>query len=195
MSSNAGFGELLVGAYHQRLNGCEIVSYNNRSPEQGVQMETDVLAIDNQRENGNQHIYVCEVVTHLNGGLYSGSPNDTDGWWMEYSSTSSYHHSLETLWRKFIDGHNYVTQTFPEAEYSFQFWAPAVTGGQNRGYLIQGLERLEEEFEAEVGEKLDLVINENYTARIEELQNEAKGDTSNYGSPAFRFIQILENLK
>lgn len=195
MSSTAGLGELLVGAYHQRLNGCEIVSYNNRSPVQGVQMETDVLAINNKRENGNQHIYLCEVVTHLDGGLYSGSPDDTDGWWMDYSNTSSYHYSLETLWRKFIDGHNYVSQTFPKAEYSFQFWAPVVTGGQNRGYLIQGLERLKDEFEAEVDENLNLVINETYTARIEELQEEAKDDTSNYGSPAFRFIQILENLE
>lgn len=195
MSRNAGWGELLVGAYHQRLNGCEIVSYNNRSAEPGDQMETDVLAIDTHKENKNQHIYVCEVVTHLDGGLYSGSPDDPEGWWMEYSNTSSYHHSFETLWRKFLDGHQYVSRTFPEAEYSYQFWAPVVTGGQNRGFLIQGLERLEDEFESETGEDLELVINEEYTARIEELQEIARGDTSDYGSPAFRFIQILENLE
>lgn len=195
MSSNAGWGELLVGAYHQRLNGCEIVSYNNRSAEQGDQMETDVLAIDNRSGNGKQHIYVCEVVTHLNGGLYSGSPDDTEGWWMEYSNTSSYHYSLETLWRKFLDGYQYVCQTFPDAKYSFQFWAPVVTGGQNRGYLIQGLERLEEEFESETGEQLELVINDEYSDRIDDLRDKARGDTSNYGSPAFRFIQILENLE
>lgn len=195
MPINAGWGELLVGAYHKKRNGCEVVSYNNRSAEQGDQMETDVLAFNNQSGNGKRHIYVCEVVTHLDGGLYSGSPDDTEGWWMEYSSTSSYHHSLERLWRKFRDGHRYVSQTFPEAEYSFQFWAPAVTGGQNYGYLIQGLDRLEEEFEEATGEGLELVINERYTDRIEKLREEAKDDTSNYGSPAFRFIQILENLK
>lgn len=195
MSSTAGWGELLVGAYHQRLNDCEVVSYNNRSAEPGDQMETDVLAINNQSNNGKQQIYVCEVVTHLDGGLYSGSPDDTEGWWMEYSNTSSYHHSLETLWRKFQDGRRYVHQTFPDAEYSFQFWAPVVKGGQNRGQLIQGLERLEEEFESETGDQLELVINEEYSDRIEDLRDEARGDTSNYGSPAFRFIQILENLE
>jgi hypothetical protein len=158
-------------------------------------METDVLTIDNAKHDGKQHIYVCEVVTHLNGGLYSGSPDDTGGWWMEYSNTSSYHHSLETLWRKFLDGHRYVRQTFPDGKYSFEFWAPVVTGGQNRGFLIQGLERLKTEFEAETGEQLELIINEDYSDRIEDLQNEARGDTSNYGSPAFRFIQILENLE
>jgi len=158
-------------------------------------METDVLAIDNAKHDGKQHIYVCEVVTHLNGGLYSGSPDDTGGWWMEYSNTSSYHHSLETLWRKFFDGHRYVRQTFADGKYSFEFWAPVVTGGQNRGFLIQGLERLETEFEAETGEQLELIINEDYSDRIGDLHDEARGDISNYGSPAFRFIQILENLK
>lgn len=194
MTATAGWGELLVGAYHQRLNSCEIVSYNNRSEEPGDQMEMDVLAFDNHRDNENQHIYVCEVVTHLDGGLYSGTPDNTDGRCMDYSNTSSYHHSLETLWRKFVDGHDYVDRTFPKADYSFQFWAPVVTGGHNRGYLIQGLERLQNEFKSETDEQLELIINTNYTDRIDELQKKAKGDTSNYGSPAFRFIQILENL-
>jgi hypothetical protein len=70
-----------------------------------------------------------------------------------------------------------------------------VKGGQNRGQLIQGLERLEEEFESETGDQLELVINDKYSDRIEDLRDEARGDTSNYGSPAFRFIQILENLE
>lgn len=195
MSSNAGFGELLVGAYHQRENSCEIVSYNNRSAESGDQMEMDVLAIDNHGGDDSQQIYVCEVVTHLDGGLYSGTPDDTDGWWMEYSNTSSYHHSLKTLWRKFLDGHEYVEETFPDADFSFQFWAPVVTGGHTDGFLIQGLERLKAEFEAETGVGLELIINEDYTERIEKLREEARGDTSNYGAPAFRFLQILENLE
>lgn len=195
MPISAGFGELLVGAYHQRLNSCEIVSYNNRSSEPGNQMEMDILAIDNRSQEGSQHIYVCEVVTHLDGGLYSDSPDDEDGWWMEYSNTSSYHGSLETLWRKFRHGHQYVSETFPAADFSFQFWAPVVTGGKTNGLLIQGLERLETEFASETGESLELIINQDYTERINALREEARGDTSNYGAPAFRFLQILENLE
>jgi len=46
--------ELLVGAYHQVWNKCEVVSYNNRSAEQGNQMETDLLAFNNQPEGGKR---------------------------------------------------------------------------------------------------------------------------------------------
>jgi len=196
MPVNAGWGELLVGAYHQRMNGCEVVSYNNRSEESGNQMESDVLAIDNDRDTGAQRIYVCEVVTHMEGNLYSGSPDDTDGWWMEYSNTPAYHNSLETLQRKFLDAYRYVHETFPGAnEYSFQFWAPVVKGAKTRGPLIRGLDRLAVEFEAETDEPLELVTNDEYTDRIDELEDAAKGDTSDYGAPAFRFLQILQNLE
>ncbi|GGM40087.1 hypothetical protein [Haloarcula argentinensis] len=195
MPANARWGELLVGAYHQRVTGCEVVSYNNRSEEQGNQMESDLIAIDNDRSSEGQHIYVCEIVTHLNGGLYSGTP-DEEGWWMNYSNTAAYHSSLETLWRKFLDSEEYAKQAFPGAEsYSFQFWAPKVKGGKTDGPLIDGLEALSTKFEEETDEELEVIINRGYTERIEDLREEARGDTSDYGSPAFRFLQILENLE
>jgi hypothetical protein len=40
-------------------------------------MELDVLAI--RSEGGVQTIYACEVVTHLDGMLYPGTP-ETDRW-------------------------------------------------------------------------------------------------------------------
>jgi hypothetical protein len=194
MAVNASWGELLVGAYHQ-LEGCEVVSYNNRSDEQGNQMEADLLAIDND-ESGDQEVYVCEVVTHLKGNLYSGSPKNETGWWMEYSETDAYHRSLEKLWTKFLDNYEYVNQTFPSADrYSFEFWAPVVRGGQTNGPLIRGLDALAEHFEEETDEDLEIIINEDYTARIKKLRNRAEGDTSRRGSPAYRFLQILENLE
>lgn len=194
MPVNAGWGELLVGAYHKRLNGCEVVSYNNRSEEPGSQMEADVIAIDNERETSGQNIYVCEVVTHMSGDLYSGSPDE--GWWTEYSNTKAHQYSLQKLWQKFNKDYQYAHSTFTNtSEYSFQFWAPVVSGWQRGGVLIEGLEALTERFEDETGEELELIINHDYTERIEQLRNEASGDISDYGAPAFRFLQILENLK
>ena len=157
-------------------------------------MEADVIAIDNNTETGEQNVYVSEVVTHLSGDLYSGDPDD--GWWNEYSNTKAYQYSLQKLEQKFRDDHRYANETFGNADnYFYQFWAPIVTGWQNGSDLIRGLEALAERFEEETGEELDLIINQDYTARIEELRDEANGDISDHGAPAFRFLQILENLK
>jgi hypothetical protein len=158
-------------------------------------MEADIVAIDNNQETGTQRVYVCEVVTHMkNGGLYSGSP-DPGGWWMEFSNTKAYQYSLQKLWDKFREDYRYVDSTFPHAdEYRFQFWAPKVSGRTTNGPLIRGLETLAEKFKEETGEKLELIINTDYTAHIDKLQREARGDVSDHGSPGFRILQILENL-
>jgi hypothetical protein len=190
----AGWGELLVGAYHKRLNGCEVVSYNNRSEEAGNQMEADVIAIDNDQDFGEQNVYICEVVTHMRGNLYSGPPDD--GWWTEYTNTKAYQYSLQKLEQKFHEDYRYVNDTFGDADNHFyQFWAPVVSGWQNGSDIIRGLHALTERFEEETGADLELIINQDYTTRIQELREEANGDLSDHGAPAFRFLQILENLK
>ncbi|WP_336035942.1 hypothetical protein [Halobacterium yunchengense] len=194
MAVNPQWGELLIGAYHQRVTKCEIVSYNHRSEEQGNQMEADVIAIKSDIDTRQQTVYACEVVTHMDGKLYSGSMPDTDRWG-EFGN-KDYQHSLDKLWTKFKNDHRYVKNTFEEADvYKFQFWSPVVTGWENGGYLIDGLEHLKAEFEEETGYELELVINQDYTDRITTLKEKARGDTSDYGSPAFRVLQILENLK
>lgn len=194
MAVNTQWGELLVGAYHQRVTGAEVVSYNNRSDEQGDQMEADVIAVNTDRESGDQTVHVCEVVTHLDGGLYSGTPDGDD--WAEHADNDAYQKSLETLWRKFNDDLRYANDTFPNAdELAFEFWAPVVTGWDQGGDLIDGLDALSDQFESENDEPLEIIINQDYTSRIDELRDEAEDDTSDYGSSAFRFLQILENLK
>lgn len=191
----ATWGELLVGAYHERVTGCEVIGYNNRSDEQGDQMEADVVGVDTDVKSGRQTVYVCEVVTHMDGDLYSGTP-DANSRWAEYADNDAYVRSFKKVWRKFEDDHRYVTRAFPGAdEYEFQFWAPVVTGWARGGDLIDGLNAVSDEFLAEYDHSIELVINQEYTERIETLEQKAQGDTSNYGSPAFRFLQILENLK
>jgi len=191
MTANPQWGELLVGAYHQRVTDCDVVSYNHRSDEQGDQMEADVIGI--KSDGQTQTVYTCEVVTHLDGKLYSGTP-DTDRW-EEYGNTD-YQYSLEKLWTKFKNDHQYVNDVFGNADkYVFQFWSPVVTGWQRGGKLIDGLNQLESDFMRETECDFELVINQDYSERISQLEDEAEGDTSDYGSPGFRFIQILENLK
>lgn len=126
-------------------------------------MEIDVLVIDSR--DGKQTVYVSEVITHLDGSGYSGSPTDKERW-AEFGN-ESYQRTLEKLWHKFFSGHNYVTRVFSEAdEYVFQLWAPRIS----KGHLTDGFERLSDDFGAERGKLIEFVINETYTERIDELR-------------------------
>lgn len=130
MPSNAQIGELIVGAYYKLITDAEVVSYNSRSKEQGDQLEIDVVAIVSN--GGTQTIYACEVITHLNGAVYSGKP-DTDKW-ADFGN-DSYQRSLEKLETKFESDYSYVTDVFDNADRSvFQPWAPYIPDG----FLTEG---------------------------------------------------------
>lgn len=185
-------GELLVGAYHRLITGCELVSYNQRSREQGNQLELDVLAIHS--ENGHQTVYACEVITHVNGMLYVGTPS-TDRW--EEFGNDNYQRTLERIWEKFETDFEYVTDVFDTAdEYVFQLWSPVAP----EGHRTSGLKVLQPKLEKELNSRsetnctVDLCYNEGYTERIDALRDEAKTDAGGSGNRAFRFLQILENL-
>ena len=185
--SEAQLGEQLVGAYHKLVNQCEIVSYNQRSEQQGDQMEIDVLAI--RSRNGYQRLYVCEVITHIHGMQYSGTPSSDR--WAEYGN-DTYQNTLERLLQKFEADHSYVTRVFDTTdEYVFQLWSPVVP----QGTLTDGLAELQDVFENGTGHELELVINEEYSNRIDELREKASKDKKQYGEPAFRLLQILEHMR
>ncbi len=185
MVSETQLGEHIVGVYHELVTGCEVVSYNQRSKTAGEQMEIDVIGIDST--DGKQVVYTCEVVTHLRGMLYSGDPSSDR--WDEFGG-KSYQYTLEKIWNKFTSDYEYVTDVFADAdEYVFQIWSPVVPKGQ----LTEGLDRLATDFEDD--HELELVINEEYTNRVEELRDLAADEKKNYGDPAFRFLQILEHLR
>lgn len=186
MVSEAQVGEQIVGAYHSLITDCEVVSYNQRSKEQGDQMEIDVIGINST--DGEQVIYVCEVITHLRGMNYNGSPSA--GWWNEYGS-EKYQVTIEKLWHKFHANQEYITDVFDDADrYVFEIWSPYVP----EGILTEGLCELQERFERKHDHDVGLLINGKYSERVSELRNRAASDVKSYGNPAFRVIQILENL-
>lgn len=180
-------GEQIVGAYHKLINSCEIVSYNQRSKQKGNQMEVDVLAIDVR--GGRRVIYICEVITHLYGMRYTGTPSSDR--WSEYGS-DMYQKTLEKILRKFDSDYTYVDRVFQDAdEYIFQLWSPVVPKGQ----LTEGLSEVEEAFEDRTGHELELIINHSYSEHIDELQELASKEKKQYGESAFRFLQILEHMR
>lgn len=193
MSEQPESGELLVGSYLRLVEGCELVMYNQRSKEQGDQLEIDVIGVENT-EQGERVVYTCEVVTHIDGLHYSGTP-DNDRW-VEYGN-EDYQYTLERLLRKFNLDKEYVTGLFDADDYSFvfQFWSPVVRGNRDEKYLLTGLYDMADEFKHENGAELELVINEEYTERIEALRERAGRTEKDYGELGFRILQILEHLR
>jgi hypothetical protein len=192
MTEQPESGELLVGSYLRLVEECELVTYNQRSQEQGNQLEIDVIGVDNT-DDGDQVVYTCEVVTHIDGLHYSGTPN-TDRW--EEYGNDDYQHTLERLWRKFNTDRKYVMELFDSADsYVFQFWSPVVRGNRDEKYLLTGLYDLADEFEEETDAELELVINEEYSERIEALRRRAGQTEKDYGELGFRILQILEHLR
>ena len=170
-----------------------MVMYNQRSQAQGNQLEIDVTGVDSTEE-GERVVYTCEVVTNIDGLRYTGTP-DTDRW-DEYGN-DDYQNTLERLWRKFNSDREYVTELFDADDHSFvfQFWSPVVRGNRDEKYLLTGLYDMADEFKNETGTELELVVNEEYTERIEALREKAEQIEKDYGELGFRILQILENLR
>jgi hypothetical protein len=70
---------------------------------------------------------------------------------------------------------------FPTRRY--QFWSPVVP----KGYLTKHL--------AEIDPDLELVINAEYSKRINELRKIAGMRKNDENNPAFRLLQILAHMK
>jgi len=187
MTIRPSIGEQLVGSYLKIIEECEIVSYNQRSMEDGDQMELDVLGV--RAENGEQTVIACEVITHLRGLLYTGSPSSNR--WNDYGN-KNYQRTLERIWEKFCTDYEYVIDVFDDADaYTFQLWSPYVP----KGHRTRGLEKLQGDFEQEFDSRIECLINERYTERMEKLRAEATTTQKDYGETGFRFLQIMEQLR
>ena len=114
----------------------------------------------------NKVAYVCEVTTHIGGLLYKD--NNT---------------TVERIKKKYEKQREYAEShllDFPNRR--FMFWSPVVP----KGYITRELEKIK---------GLELVINEKYTACIDELSAKAKRIINDTGNPFFRALQIVEHLR
>lgn len=171
MATQPKAGEMLVGAYLKLVEECEIVAYGQHSPIEGEQMEIDVIGI---QPEGEREIIACEVATHLRGLGYGNARENR-----------------EKVAAKFRNAEAYVDRAFDTSEtHRFQFWSPNVSNSSE-----QELREMATEFEDRTDIKLELVINAQYTERINELQKAAASTYSQRNELAFRFLQILEHLK
>ena len=180
-------GEQLVGAYLRVVEECDLVTYNQRSAERGDQTELDVLGVKSTPEG--QRILACEVVTHLDGQLYSGTPSTDE--WAAYGN-ASYQYSLERISEKFERVVDYLEVVFEDLSLAeVQLWSPYVSEGHQTEGLAEVVERAEARHEPSVR----LVINDDYTERIEALRDAASESSKDYGETGFRYLQILEGMR
>lgn len=158
-------GEQLVGAYLKLIEGCNVVDYNAKPPGGGLEGLQEFDVIGLDFQR--EAAFLCEVSTHIRG-LQLGS---------------SYQEAEDTVRGKYERQQAYAEaylEDFPHRQ--FQFWSPVVP----RGDLLRRLEGIE---------GLELICNEEYARRIEELCEDARNDGRRSGNAAYRVIQILEHLR
>ena len=160
-----------MSAYLKHVEKCNVVDYKVRRPVQGIEAMNEIDVIGFHFEK--RKVFLCEAKTHIMG-LYMGKSNkDT------IVKIRDQYNNMKLYADKYL-------KDFPNVE--FQLWSPYVPiGVQTEAYKKMG--------------GLELIINENYTKRIRELeriagkttkQDEIKVDT---GNPFFRTLQILGHLR
>ena len=158
-------GEYLVGAYLKLIEGCDLVEYNVRSPGGKLAGLNELDVMG--LDFGNRTAYLCEVTTHLDGLQYRSGKRTT----------------IEAIRNKYDRLREYADNHLPGvfSVRRFMFWSPVVSAG------------LEMELKKIRG--LELVINDRYSACVDELRERASKVTYETNNPAFRTLQILGHLR
>ena len=164
-------GELFVGAYLRIVRDCPIVQYNARDHRQGSQSEVDVLGLD----YAAKQLYVCEVVTHLAGALYSGKTSDE---------------TVSRIEKKFRRHRAWVARSFAEfPSPTFMLWSPYVAVGAKTTAF-------EEMSKAWPGPgRFECWINAAYADAMKELIRLAAGEEKQRGEEFYRVLQLLTHLR
>ncbi len=157
-------GEYICGAYLKLVEECDIVDYNVRPPGGGIEGLGELDVVGIKLKA--RTAFFCEVTTHL-GGLQIGK---------------NYLATIEKIEEKFVRQKKYAYQKYGDFHCRFQYWSPKVS---KENIVPKLRERISD---------LELVVNQAYTDKIEQLRVLAKERTETTGNPFFRTLQILERL-
>lgn len=158
-------GEYLVGAWLREIAGCDIVDYNLRPPVGGSAGQAEFDVLGLDFRDGTAHL--CEVATHLGGLNYGAGYRDT----------------ADRLAKKHARQRDYATRYLGGfACHRFTLWSPRVPVGRLTDALA-GIDGLE------------LVINDEFSRRVAELNTKAGTTTRGTGNPFYRALQILAHLR
>ena len=111
-------------------------------------------------------VFLCEVATHIRGVLYKNNQE-----------------TVRRIRAKHKRQKEYAAKYLSDfTDCRFQFWSPVVP----RGYVTDKLKEIT---------GLEAIINEEYKARVEQLQELARNTTHDTRNPVFRVLQILGHLR
>jgi Holliday junction resolvase-like predicted endonuclease len=171
-NKNVNVGEELVGDYLQYVEGCEFVQKNLYMED--VQGEIDVIGIDLK----NKKVYLCEVAIHLSTGLQYGNGTKPN--------------NVKKLYDKFSKDIEYARKYFPKQDdysHCFMLWSPIVKAKVKNNQL-NDVNEVKQEIKKKYDEEIELVINESFLRKLNQLKEYAAKETKDIKSAAVRLYQI-----
>ncbi len=158
-------GEYIVGAYLKLIEECDVIDYNVRPTGGGVKGLGELDVIGMNFKTDT--VFICEVTTHLNGLLYGQGNAGT------VKKIQDKHQRQQEYAKEFLSQFKHK---------QFMFWSPRVP----KGAITNEISQIPD---------LELIINEEYSKRVDELRALARTTTSDCGNVFFRTLQILEHLR
>lgn len=158
-------GEYVVGAYLRLIEECEAIEYNVIPPGGGIEGMGDLDVIGYRFKDNS--VFICEVKTHLDGLCIGNSCSDA------VNKVKDQHKRQKQYVSKYL----YMFKN-PH----FMFWSPIVP----KGKITEGLNEIS---------GLELIINEDYTKKVDILMEAANKTISDIGNPFFRTLQLLQKLR
>lgn len=159
-------GEFIVGAYLQQQLHCDFVGYNVRPAIHGLEGLAEMDVVGLRFLD--RHAFLCEVATHLDGLQYG-----------------TYEKTISKLKEKFDRQKSYALRHLKNFDVIHHvFWSPIVRSR----VVIEALREL-------ATQGLEVVINDTYTKRFNELEEAAKATTRDTGNPFFRVLQLRAHLR
>ncbi|MBI3664153.1 MAG: hypothetical protein HY234_14035 [Acidobacteria bacterium] len=174
----AEVGEEIVGAYLKECLKCDFVEYNY---DLGVkQAECDVVGIDVFHKKS----YFCEVATHTGGFLY-------------VHPRTKQPDNFGRLVRKFTQDSEFARRQLTDFQHVFMFWSPVVRGAgpSAKHNSLRDVERVRDHCRQELGIDIELVINEEYRRKLDQIRDLAGNKGSDSSFSIIRFLQIEEKLR
>ncbi len=168
--------EEICGDYLKEVLQCDFVEYNIRTTL--TQGEIDVIGV----RLSDRTVYLCEVAAHIDGLGYSknGVPDDYNRF------KNKFRKSLQYAENKLPDFNNI----------NLMIWSPIVkiSGDKAKYCVYKELKRLQEDIFKETKINIDLVINQHFEYKLNELRKVASKQTTNFSSRIMRYFQIEEFL-